>query len=66
MKRAKTLQKKTAFSEAAKVDDINEQRKLITSKIEDEIDYLIESQVDVNNDKVIIIQGRTGIQALLG
>ena len=59
-------ERNTALAEAAVVDDINEQRKLITSKIEDEIDYLIETQVNVDNDKVIIIQGKDWNPGVIG
>lgn len=56
---------RVAMSSAASVDDVNEQRKYITNKIEEEIDQLINDQVDVN-DKIIIVQGRNWNSGVIG
>lgn len=55
-----------AASEASLVDDVNERRKYITSKIEDEIDHLIEEQVDADNDKIVIVTGKNWNPGVIG
>jgi len=55
-----------AVSKASNVDDVNERRKYITNKIEEEIDRLIEEQVDIEKDKIIIIQGTNWNSGVIG
>jgi single-stranded-DNA-specific exonuclease len=55
-----------ALGEAAVVDEVNEKRKFITSKIEDEIDELIENQVDPQNDRIIVIRGKNWNPGVIG
>lgn len=55
-----------ALGEAAVVDEVNEKRKFITSKIEDEIDDLIQTQVDPSVDRIIIIHGRNWNPGVIG
>ncbi len=52
--------------EAAMVDDVNEQRKYITSRIEDEIEEYLESGVDVSNDRVVIVRGKDWNPGVIG
>ena len=54
--------KKTAFD----VDSINEKRKYITAKIEDEMDALIQDQIDVESDRLILIQGKDWNSGVIG
>ena len=56
----------SALDDASIVEDINEKRKFMTSKIEDEIDTLVKEQVDVENDKVIIVQGKNWNPGVIG
>lgn len=56
----------SAMEEAAQVDDVNERRKLITSKIEDEIEKLIETQVQPETDRIIIVHGRNWNPGVIG
>ena len=55
-----------ALSAASSIDTINEKRKFITSKIEEEIDKLIKIQVDPEKDKIIIIQGKDWNSGVIG
>ncbi len=55
----------SALQEVALVDDVNEKRKYITSKIEDEIESLIENQVNPN-DKIIIVTGQNWNPGVIG
>ncbi len=57
---------KEAIVVAEDVDTVNEQRKFITSKIEEEIESLLEDQVDIKNDKVIIVQGKNWNPGVIG
>lgn len=56
----------SVIEEASTVDDVNEKRKYMTSKIEDEIDLLIQSQVNPNEDKIIIIRGQNWNPGVIG
>lgn len=56
----------SALDEASVVEDINEKRKFMTSKIEDEIDNLIEAQVDVEHDRIIIVKGKNWNPGVIG
>lgn len=58
--------KEEASLEATVVDDVNERRKYITSKIEDEIEQLIEEQVDQDYDKIIIVKGKNWNPGVIG
>lgn len=51
---------------AGMVDDVNEKRKQITSKIEDEIELLIKQQVNAQEDRIIIIQGKDWNSGVIG
>jgi single-stranded-DNA-specific exonuclease len=55
-----------ATDDASVVEDINEKRKFMTSKIEDEIDALVKEQVDIANDKIIIVQGKNWNPGVIG
>ncbi|MEK9657407.1 MAG: DHH family phosphoesterase [bacterium] len=55
-----------SLNTAASIDNINEKRKFITSKIEEEIDKLIKIQVDPQKDKIIIIQGKDWNSGVIG
>ena len=65
MKKEGSKDDREAMSKASNVDDVNEQRKYMTNKIEEEIDKLIDEQVDVN-DKIIIIEGRNWNSGVIG
>ncbi|NDC82527.1 hypothetical protein EB093_02545 [bacterium] len=65
-KKARTQSTGDAIGEAAVVDEVNEKRKFITSKIEDEIDELIENQVDPQTDRIIIVQGKNWNPGVIG
>jgi single-stranded-DNA-specific exonuclease len=60
-----TKDDRTAMSSAVSVDDVNEQRKYMTNKIEEEIDQIIDEQVDIN-DKIIIVQGKNWNSGVIG
>lgn len=64
-KEEKTSQEK-ALNTANSIDNINEKRKFITSKIEEEIDGLIKRQVNIKEDKVIIVQGKDWNAGVIG
>ncbi|MGE4169364.1 MAG: DHH family phosphoesterase [Candidatus Margulisiibacteriota bacterium] len=55
-----------ALNDAQTVDDINEKRKYMTSKIEDEIDKMIQEQVNPNTDRIIIVKGRNWNPGVIG
>jgi single-stranded-DNA-specific exonuclease len=55
-----------AIKEAALVEDVNEQRKYITSKIEDQISKLIKLQANIDDDKIIIIKGKNWNPGVIG
>ncbi|NBV42419.1 hypothetical protein EBR96_06600 [bacterium] len=65
-RKKRTQQTGNALEEAAVVDEVNEKRKFITSKIEDEIDELIENQVDPVNDQIIIVRGKNWNPGVIG
>jgi single-stranded-DNA-specific exonuclease len=50
----------------ANVDTINEKRKRITAKIEDQIDECIANQVNSDTDKIIIVQGDNWNSGVIG
>lgn len=54
------------LQEAALVDDVNEQRKYMTSKIEDEIDEHIKAQVNLNEDRIIVVRGHNWNPGVIG
>lgn len=60
------INESSALDDASVVEDINEKRKFMTSKIEDEIDLLVKEQVDVENDKIIIVQGKNWNPGVIG
>ena len=55
-----------AMMAASDVDTINEQRKRLTAQIEDEMDSLIETQVNPDKDRVIILEGRDWNSGVIG
>tara|TARA_B100000131_G_scaffold322945_1_gene378867 strand:- start:2954 stop:4960 length:2007 start_codon:yes stop_codon:yes gene_type:complete len=55
-----------AFKTASDVDTVNEKRKHLTAKIEDEMDTLIEKQVDANKDRIIILDGKDWNSGVIG
>ena len=65
-KKGRAVSPTEALGEAAVVDEVNEKRKFITSKIEDEIDDLIQTQVDPSVDRIIIIRGRNWNPGVIG
>jgi single-stranded-DNA-specific exonuclease len=56
----------SAIDDAGVVEDINEKRKFMTSKIEDEIDMLVKQQVNVDQDRIIIVQGKNWNPGVIG
>jgi len=48
---------KEAASSATAVDDVNERRKFITNKIEEEIDKYVDSHPEIEKERISIIQG---------
>lgn len=54
------------FQVAVDVNNINEKRKYITAKIHDEMESLVESQVNIEEDKVIIIEGKNWNSGVIG
>ena len=54
------------LEQATIVDEVNEERKKITSQIEDEIDRLIDEQVNPREDRLIIIQGENWNPGVIG
>ena len=65
-KKSRTQVTGDALGEAAVVDEVNEKRKFITSKIEDEIDQLIDDQVDPQKDKIVIVRGKNWNPGVIG
>jgi single-stranded-DNA-specific exonuclease len=55
-----------AMSTALSVDDINEKRKYITNKIEEEIGELVESQCDVTTDRILMVEGQNWNPGVIG
>ena len=55
-----------AMSTALSVDDINEKRKYITNKIEEEIGTLVESQCNVDTDRVLMVEGKNWNPGVIG
>lgn len=62
----KEKKKSSALLTASDVDSVNEKRKFITNKIEEEMDKLIDEQVDAIEDKIIIIQGKNWNSGVIG
>jgi single-stranded-DNA-specific exonuclease len=58
--------KREALSSAASVDDINEQRKFMTNKIEEEIEALVDEQVDLKKEHIVIVQGKNWNSGVIG
>lgn len=52
--------------EAAMVDDVNEQRKYITSRIEDEIEEYFKGMPDVNQERIVIVKGKDWNPGVIG
>ena len=55
-----------AVNRASNVDDINERRKYLTSKIEEEIDKLLEEQTNPEKDRIIVVQGNNWNSGVIG
>ena len=55
-----------AMSTALCVDDINEKRKYITNKIEEEIGHLVETQCDITTDRILMIEGNNWNPGVIG
>ena len=55
-----------AFKTASDVDTVNEKRKHLTAKIEDEMDALIEKQVNPDCDRIIILDGKDWNSGVIG
>ncbi|MBH37645.1 hypothetical protein CL658_01275 [bacterium] len=55
-----------AFKTASDVDTVNEKRKHLTAKIEDEMDDLIEKQVNPDCDRIIILDGKDWNSGVIG
>ena len=55
-----------AMTTALSVDDINEKRKFITNKIEEDIEHCIETQVDVMADRIIMVEGKGWNPGVIG
>ncbi len=62
----KSEMQREALSSAASVDDINEQRKFMTNKIEEEIEALVEEQVDLTKEHIVIVQGKNWNSGVIG
>ena len=58
--------KKEALSAASNVDDVNEKRKYLTNKIEEEMDMLINEQVSPLEDRIIVVQGENWNSGVIG
>tara|TARA_Y100001970_G_scaffold127626_1_gene157671 strand:+ start:20585 stop:22594 length:2010 start_codon:yes stop_codon:yes gene_type:complete len=56
----------SAFKAASDVDTVNEKRKHLTAKIEDEMDSLIEKQVNPDCDRIIILDGKDWNSGVIG
>lgn len=48
------------------VDEINEKRKRITSKIEDEIENCIKEQVNLKSDRIVVVKGKEWNSGVIG
>jgi len=55
-----------ASTSATAVDDVNERRKFITNKIEEEIDKFVESNPEIERERVIVIEGRNWNAGVIG
>ena len=65
-KKAEAFDKRQAEKTASDVDTVNEKRKFITAKIEDEMDKLIETQVNVESDRIIVVEGKDWNSGVIG
>ncbi|MBT5855509.1 hypothetical protein HOH87_02610 [bacterium] len=52
--------------QAEMVEEINEERKKITSKIENEIEWLLDEQVNPEEDRVIVVRGNSWNSGVIG
>tara|TARA_A100001015_G_scaffold316787_1_gene431990 strand:+ start:637 stop:2637 length:2001 start_codon:yes stop_codon:yes gene_type:complete len=66
MKQESMKSNNDAFKVAVDVNNVNEKRKYITAKIQDEMDVLVDEQVDINSDRVIIVEGRNWNSGVIG
>ena len=66
MKQESAKQQDDAYKVAVDVNNVNEKRKYITAKIQDEMDVLVDEQVEVDSDRVIIIQGKNWNSGVIG
>ena len=66
MKQESARQQDDAYKVAVDVNNVNEKRKYITAKIQDEMDVLVDEQVEVDSDRVIIIQGKNWNSGVIG
>jgi len=55
-----------ALSSAASVDDVNEQRKFMTNKIEEEIDRIVRDNIDLSKERVIVVEGKNWNSGVIG
>jgi len=58
--------RKEALAAASDVDDVNEKRKYLTNKIEEEMDTLISEQVSPLEDRIIVVQGENWNSGVIG
>tara|TARA_B100000427_G_scaffold159606_1_gene132610 strand:+ start:2063 stop:4075 length:2013 start_codon:yes stop_codon:yes gene_type:complete len=65
-KKDNTEQSLSAFKTASDVDTVNEKRKHLTAKIEDEMDVLIAKQVNPDSDRIIILDGMDWNSGVIG
>ncbi|MFC1752130.1 DHH family phosphoesterase [Thermoproteota archaeon] len=56
----------SAIEDAAILHDVNERRKFITTKIEDEIEHLVAQDKDIEKRSVVIIQGKNWHPGVIG
>ena len=66
LKQESARKNEDAFKVALDVNNVNEKRKYITAKIQDEMDALVVDQVNVAHDRVIIIQGKNWNSGVIG
>ena len=58
--------KEVSAKEAELVEEVNDQRRRITEKIDEEIELILEKNVNLETDKVIIIRGKNWNSGVIG
>ncbi|RAP33039.1 hypothetical protein DID75_03470, partial [Candidatus Marinamargulisbacteria bacterium SCGC AG-410-N11] len=56
----------TTINKAQQINEVNEQRKFATEKIETEIERIVTKQINIENKKIIVVRGKNWNSGIIG